>query len=46
MIASRRTGEQAPDALQRISSGAARLVYVAPERFASRRFLDAIGEAD
>jgi ATP-dependent DNA helicase RecQ len=32
-------------ALQRIGGGAARLVYVAPERFSSRRFLDAIGAA-
>jgi ATP-dependent DNA helicase RecQ len=32
-------------ALQRIGEGAARLVYVAPERFSSRRFLDAIGAA-
>ena len=46
MIASSMTGEQVSDALQRISAGAARLVYVAPERFSSRRFLDAIGEAD
>jgi ATP-dependent DNA helicase RecQ len=30
-------------ALQRIGDGEARLVYVAPERFSSRRFLDAIG---
>jgi ATP-dependent DNA helicase RecQ len=32
-------------ALQRIGEGEARLVYVAPERFSSRRFLDAIGAA-
>jgi ATP-dependent DNA helicase RecQ len=32
-------------ALRRIGEGAARLVYVAPERFSSRRFLDAIGAA-
>jgi ATP-dependent DNA helicase RecQ len=32
-------------ALERIGSGSARLVYVAPERFSSRRFLDAIGAA-
>jgi ATP-dependent DNA helicase RecQ len=31
--------------LRRIGEGAARLVYVAPERFSSRRFLDAIGAA-
>jgi ATP-dependent DNA helicase RecQ len=46
MIASSMTGEEVSGALQRISSGSARLVYVAPERFSSRRFLDAIGEAD
>jgi ATP-dependent DNA helicase RecQ len=32
-------------ALRRITEGAARLVYVAPERFSSRRFLEAIGAA-
>jgi RecQ family ATP-dependent DNA helicase len=32
-------------ALRRIGAGEARLVYVAPERFSSRRFLDAIGAA-
>jgi ATP-dependent DNA helicase RecQ len=46
MIASSMTGEAVSAALQRIASGQTRLVYVAPERFSSRRFLDAIGEAD
>ena len=46
MIASIMTGEAVSAALARISAGSARLVYVAPERFSSRRFLDAIGSAD
>ncbi|MDX6522527.1 MAG: ATP-dependent helicase RecQ, partial [Gaiellales bacterium] len=46
MIASIMTGEEVAAALRRIADGQARLVYVAPERFSSRRFLDAIGEAD
>ena len=46
MIASSMTGDDVAAALQRIASGVTRLVYVAPERFTSRRFLDAIGEAD
>ncbi|HEY3763900.1 MAG TPA: RecQ family ATP-dependent DNA helicase [Gaiellales bacterium] len=41
------TSSMSPDAvaaaLGRIADGEARLVYVAPERFSSRRFLDAIG---
>ena len=41
------TSSMSPDAvaaaLERIGDGEARLVYVAPERFSSRRFLDAIG---
>ena len=45
MIASIMSGEQVAAALRRIAAGDARLVYVAPERFSSRRFLDAIGEA-
>src|SRR5262249_7821388 len=46
MIASIMSGEAVRAALARISTGSARLVYVAPERFSSRRFLDAIGSAD
>jgi len=46
MIASIMTGEQVGVALDRIAAGRARLVYVAPERFSSRRFLDAIGQAN
>jgi ATP-dependent DNA helicase RecQ len=46
MIASIMTGEQVGVALARIAAGRARLVYVAPERFSSRRFLDAIGQAN
>ncbi len=45
MIASIMTGEQVTAALRRVADGQARLVYVAPERFSSRRFLDAIGSA-
>ena len=46
MIASIMSGEAVSAALARIAAGSARLVYVAPERFSSRRFLDAIGSAD
>src|SRR6476660_5724870 len=46
MIASIMTGEQVGVALARIAARRARLVYVAPERFSSRRFLDAIGQAN
>jgi len=45
MIASIMSGEEVAAALRRIAAGDARLVYVAPERFSSRRFLEAIGEA-
>ena len=45
MIASIMTGEEVAAALHRIADRRARLVYVAPERFSSRRFLDAIGSA-
>jgi len=45
MIASIMNGEEVSAALRRIAAGAVRLVYVAPERFSSRRFLDAIGAA-
>jgi ATP-dependent DNA helicase RecQ len=43
MIASSMTGEEVSSALARVGAGEARLVYVAPERFASKRFLEAIG---
>ncbi|HEY0387781.1 MAG TPA: ATP-dependent DNA helicase RecQ [Gaiellales bacterium] len=45
MIASIMTGEEVAAALRRIADGQASLVYVAPERFSSRKFLDAIGTA-
>ncbi len=45
MLASSMSGERVTAALGRIAGGAARLVYVAPERFTSRRFLDALGRA-
>ncbi|HLK44291.1 MAG TPA: RecQ family ATP-dependent DNA helicase, partial [Thermoleophilia bacterium] len=45
MLASSMSGERVTAALERIAGGAARLVYVAPERFTSRRFLDALGRA-
>src|SRR3954454_11894048 len=45
MIASIMTGEEVTASLRRIADRQARLVYVAPERFSSRRFLDAIGSA-
>ena len=45
MLSSSMTPGAVDAALQRIGDGAARLVYVAPERFSSRRFLDAIGAA-
>jgi ATP-dependent DNA helicase RecQ len=44
MIASSMSGEEVSAALRRVSSGDTRLVYVAPERFASKRFLEAIAE--
>jgi ATP-dependent DNA helicase RecQ len=43
MLSSSMAREDVDGALRRIGSGEARLVYVAPERFSSRRFLDAIG---
>jgi ATP-dependent DNA helicase RecQ len=43
MLTSSMTPAAVAAALDRIGAGAARLVYVAPERFSSRRFLDAIG---
>jgi ATP-dependent DNA helicase RecQ len=46
MLTSSMAPEAVAAALDRIGEGAARLVYVAPERFSSRRFLDAIGAAD
>src|SRR4029078_11156613 len=46
MMSSIMTGEQLGVPLPRIAAGRARLVYVAPERFSSRRFLDAIGQAN
>jgi ATP-dependent DNA helicase RecQ len=45
MIASIMSGEEVAACLRRIADRRARLVYVAPERFSSRRFLDAIGAA-
>jgi ATP-dependent DNA helicase RecQ len=45
MLASTMAPEQVEAALHRIQAGEANLVYVAPERFASRRFLDALGGA-
>ncbi len=45
MLSSSMTPAAVDAALQRIGGGASRLVYVAPERFSSRRFLDAIGAA-
>jgi ATP-dependent DNA helicase RecQ len=43
MLTSSMSPEAVAAALRRIGDGDARLVYVAPERFSSRRFLDAIG---
>ncbi len=43
MLTSNMTPAAVAEALERIGNGEARLVYVAPERFSSRRFLDAIG---
>ena len=43
MLTSSMSPEAVLAALGRIGNGEARLVYVAPERFSSRRFLDAIG---
>jgi ATP-dependent DNA helicase RecQ len=43
MLTSSMSPEAVEAALRRIGDGEARLVYVAPERFSSRRFLDAIG---
>jgi ATP-dependent DNA helicase RecQ len=43
MLTSSMTPGAVGAALDRIGAGSARLVYVAPERFSSRRFLDAIG---
>jgi ATP-dependent DNA helicase RecQ len=44
MIASSMSGEEVSSALRRVSSGDTRLVYVAPERLTSKRFLEAIAE--
>ena len=45
MIASSMTGEAVAETLARVRSGQVRLLYVAPERFSSRRFLEAIEAA-
>ena len=45
MLTSAMSPEAVTAAVERIRTGAARLVYVAPERFTSARFLDAIAEA-
>jgi ATP-dependent DNA helicase RecQ len=44
MITSAMPGEAVRDALDQVRSGAARIVYCSPERFASGLFLDAIGQ--
>jgi ATP-dependent DNA helicase RecQ len=44
MISSGMSEEDARDALARVRSGEARMVYCAPERFASNVFLDALSE--
>jgi RecQ family ATP-dependent DNA helicase len=46
MVTSNMDPEDVEDALWRVRSGEARIVYCAPERFASGFFLDAIGERD
>src|SRR5690242_635153 len=45
MLTSAMSQDAVAASLDRIRDGAARLVYVAPERFTSARFLDAIAEA-
>jgi ATP-dependent DNA helicase RecQ len=45
MLTSAMSQEAVSAAISRIREGEARLVYVAPERFTSARFLDAIAEA-
>jgi ATP-dependent DNA helicase RecQ len=45
MISSSMSGGAVAATLERVADGSARLVYVAPERFSSRRFLEAIGAA-
>jgi ATP-dependent DNA helicase RecQ len=45
MLASSMSGDRVSAALERLAAGSARLVYVAPERFASRRFLEALASA-
>ena len=45
MLTSSMSGERVAAALARIADGTARLVYVAPERFSSRRFLEALERA-
>jgi ATP-dependent DNA helicase RecQ len=42
MLASSMSREEISSTLDRIGEGGTRLVYVAPERFSSRRFLDAL----
>ncbi len=44
MISSGMSEEDARDAIARVRSGEARMVYCAPERFASNVFLDALSE--
>jgi ATP-dependent DNA helicase RecQ len=46
MLASTMAPEQVAAALLRIQAGEAKLVYVAPERFSSRRFLEALAGAE
>src|SRR5919204_3081930 len=45
MLSSAMSGEDVAGAVARIGAGEARLVYVAPERFTSARFLAAIADA-
>ena len=45
MIASSMSGEAVSETLARVRGGDVRLLYVAPERFSSRRFLEAIEAA-
>ncbi len=45
MIASSMDGEQVSATLARVAAGEVRLLHVAPERFSSRRFLEAIQAA-
>lgn len=46
MVTSNMAPEEVAEALQSVRSGAARIVYCAPERFASAAFLEAIGERE